>query len=193
MACQVRVFIRLHSFPPKTLKISSLEEFDQLINIQPNWSCRPGRRSCCKNFTCRCNLFGTNCRCVKYPWAMCFGGRLAICSQYWATFSQYLPNLFTIFARYVHSCRKLKPKNSNADQQLDGWDARIFNPIIKNAVLDAWGWAFSRGTAEPVNWHWKHKISTFYMGVHMTLYLYSIWVHICTLYESICQYLYSCC
>ena len=94
----------LHShFPQKTLKISSLEEFNQLINIQPNWSCRPGRRSCCKNFTCRCNLFGTNCRCVKHPWAMFFGGDWQYVHNICPIFSQYFPNLFTIFAQYVHN------------------------------------------------------------------------------------------
>ena len=30
--------------------------------LQPHWSCQSNPAGCCKDYTCRCNIFGTNCR-----------------------------------------------------------------------------------------------------------------------------------
>merc|ERR1711872_338070 len=41
------------------------ELLKRVFCIQPNWSCQTNTATCCEGFTCRCNLFGTNCRCQR--------------------------------------------------------------------------------------------------------------------------------
>ena len=47
---------------PLTKPNTRINFFFYKIFFQPHWSCQANPSGCCEDYTCRCNLFGTNCR-----------------------------------------------------------------------------------------------------------------------------------